>query len=98
MYIKNWDVPLNPNNVFIPYILVCIEGILRKIISIDKTMTKEHSVYPQNILDRLTKDGDSPLVGVKPNLVYIYWYPLENDPSKFVWKAESHTNDQLEFI
>ncbi|MFK4974495.1 hypothetical protein [Lactococcus garvieae] len=99
MYFQTWDGPLNPNNVFIPYILVSIEAILRQIIAIDKKMTNERNVYPRTILNRLTEDDDSPLVNVKPDIVYSYWYPDENDPDKYIWKAESLTdNNNLEYI
>ncbi|WP_213497085.1 hypothetical protein [Lactococcus formosensis] len=97
MYFKSWEGPINPNNVFIPYILVCLEGILRQIISIDKTITKK-PVYPRHILDRLTNDMDSPLVNVKPDIVYSYWYPDEKEPDKYTWKAESLSNNQLEYV
>jgi hypothetical protein len=91
MYIKSWDGPLNPNNVFIPYILVSIEAILRQIISIDSKITKR-PVYPRDILKRLVVDEDSPLVNVKPDIIYTFWYPKENNPEKMSWVAETLGN------
>lgn len=68
MYTKEWDGPLNPNNVYIPFVLICIEAILRQIISIEK----ETIAYPSGILSRLLSK-ESPL-RVKPEWIYYIWY------------------------
>ncbi|WP_285122000.1 hypothetical protein [Lactococcus petauri] len=64
MYKKEWDGPLNPNNVYIPFVLISIEAILRQIISIEK----ESVAYPRGILSRLLSK-ESPL-NVDPEWVY----------------------------
>lgn len=65
MYLKEWEGIRNPNNIFIPFILVSIESILKKIIEIDNTK----NVYPKNILEKLLSN-DSPLKNINPKIVY----------------------------
>ena len=66
MYLKEWEGIRNPNNIFIPFILVSIESILKKIIEIDNTK----NVYPKNILEKLLSN-DSPLKNINSKIVYL---------------------------
>ena len=59
MYQKEWHSIYNPNNIFIPYILVSMELILRGIIDVDSSLTKKHPTASQ-LLERMT-GKDSPL-------------------------------------
>lgn len=68
MYKKEWDGPINPNNVYIPFVLISIEAILRKIISVEEGI----NVYPNGIISRLLSK-ESPL-RVKPKLKYYVWH------------------------
>ena len=65
MYLKEWEGIRNPNNIFIPFILVSIESILKKIIEIDNTK----NVYPKNILEKLLSN-DSPLKNINSKIIY----------------------------
>ena len=65
MYVKEWEGIRNPNNIFIPFILVSIESILKKIIEIDNNK----KVYPKNILEKLLSN-DSPLKNINSKIVY----------------------------
>lgn len=45
MYSKSWDTMYNPNNVFILYILVSIEFILRQLVDVDITVSTKARTY-----------------------------------------------------
>lgn len=66
MYVKDWEGIRNPNNIFIPFILVSIESVLRRLVVVDK---QDQKVYPINILDRLLSDK-SPLKNIESKIVY----------------------------
>lgn len=70
MYFKEWDGLMNPNNIFIPYILVSIEAVLRKLVVIDKSKTKRQ-LTATNILERVLSK-DSSLVQVESNQRYLF--------------------------
>lgn len=76
MYQKEWEGIRNPNNIFIPFILVSIESVLRRIIHIEKDVKQEPTAV--NILDRLLSK-DSPLLLAQSDLRYQIWQKAEND-------------------
>jgi hypothetical protein len=69
MYQKEWNSLLNPNNVFIPYILVSIEAVLRQIIEIKKGDKKQPTAT--QILERLL-NKKSPIVTVEADFQIIF--------------------------
>ena len=68
MYQKEWHSIYNPNNIFIPYILVSMELILRGIIDVDASLTKNRPTASQ-LLERLT-GKDSPLTNTEDKILF----------------------------
>lgn len=76
MYQKEWEGIRNPNNVFIPFILVSMESVLRRIIHIEKDVKKQPTAV--NILDKLLSK-ESPLKLAQSDIKYQIWQKIEND-------------------
>lgn len=86
MYQKEWEGIRNPNNVFIPFILVSIEYILRRIIHIEKDVREQPSAV--NILDKLLSK-ESPLKLAKSDIRYQIWQKVENNKLILLGFADS---------
>lgn len=76
MYQKEWHGIRNPNNVFIPFILVSMESILRNIIHIEKDIKQQPTAV--DILKKLLS-RKSPLKLAQSDMRYQIWQKAEND-------------------
>ncbi|MGT2923909.1 hypothetical protein ACVR0O_01735 [Streptococcus caviae] len=76
MYQKEWEGIRNPNNIFIPFILVSMESVLRRIIHIEKNIKEQPTAV--NILDKLLSK-ESPLQLAQSDIRYQIWQKIRND-------------------
>lgn len=81
MYHKEWNSLLNPNNVFIPYILVSIEAILRQIIGIKMEPKKQPSAT--QILEKLL-NKESILVTTEPYSQVIFGEKIDGSTKYYL--------------
>lgn len=86
MYQKEWEGIRNPNNVYIPFILVSIESVLRRIIHIEKDIKKQPTAT--NILEKLLSKA-SPLQQAQSDMDYQIWQKVENNKLILLGYADS---------
>lgn len=86
MYKKEWETLYNPNNLFIPYIFVSIELILRQIVDINS----EKQPSALNILQRLTS-SDSPLSKIEDDFCFFVGKKIDENKFKILGKVYEET-------
>ena len=90
MYNKSWDTMYNPNNVFIPYILVSIEFILRQLVDVDITVSTKAPTATE-LLDALTGKKRA-LATTEDDFIYHIGKQLEGNKMQILGYAKSDSD------
>lgn len=90
MYSKSLDTMYNPNNVFIPYILVSIEFILRQLVDVDITVSTK-APTAKELLDALTGKKRA-LATTEDDFIYHIGKQLEGNKMQILGYAKSDSD------